>query len=383
MTVENRPVGGPQAGSSTTPVHTPAERTDAAGPVQVKGEYNGREVAVHEDAHSAIADSAEELTFSLADTVERKIFDRKIAKKEGQGQISQSEQAKAEFMSKKLKGMDPEVLKRLLGRVRQERPKSASDLRQMAKQEFPDSSARHLALEYLRECVAEADDDPELLALIDTALIAMEEEEGPAIRAGYNIDAVPLTEFAGPDQHREVYRENVLSFRNAGSTFSDILRQYGEDGVEPMLDYISDSLSVDMESLSPSLEPERLAIVNDGLATARGLINTLGDARDLVRSTGCDKGRRSAKAAELATTLMDVKDGKISSGVELKMRLPLLEKANPTRDVELLTGFIAMARRIPDRLYRDGTARQNALDVIQSALDEAVELEEKILDGLE
>ncbi len=382
MTVENRPVGGPQPGSGTTPVQTPAERTDA-GPVQVKGDYNGREVAVHEDAHSAIADSAEELTFSLADAVERKIFDRKIAKKEGKGQISQSEQAKAEFMSKKLRGIDPEVLKRLLGRVRQERPGSAADLRKMAKREFPDSTARHLALEYLRECIAEADDDSELLAMIDTALIALEEEEGPAIRAGYNIDAVPLTDFAGPDQHREVYRENVLSFRNAGSTFSDILRQYGEDGVEPMLDYISDSLSVDMESLSPSLEPERLAIVNDGLATARGLINTLGDARDLVRSTGCDKGRRSAQAAELATTLMDVKDGKISSGVELKMRLPLLEKANPTRDVELSTGFIAMARRIPDRLYRDGTARQNALDVIQSALDEAVELEEKILDGLE
>ncbi len=362
---------------------TPAEQREEVKPVETKGSYKGMEVQVAEDPNSQVADATEELGMSLSETVERKLPDRKVAKREKAAVLPANEAEKAESEAKKLKGMDSEKLKRFLAQLRQNPPTTSDALRERAKQEFEDPTERHLALTALREIAADAG-DAELQALADTVLIAMEAEEGPAIRAGYNISQVQVTELGTPQEHRETYRENVLSFKNAGETFSSLKSTYGDAGVGKMLDYMSKSLSADMSSISPSLEPERLAIANDGIATARSILNTLDGANELLKEMARNfPGEQKGKAGGMVDTLFKLKDGQMTSAFELRKSLPMRGRADPTHDVEMLKGFIELARQVPDRLFASPSNRQGMLDLIQTALDEAIALEEKVLDGVD
>ncbi|MCD8351844.1 MAG: type III secretion system gatekeeper subunit SctW [Planctomycetaceae bacterium] len=381
MSVGDRNVGaaGQHSRVETPRPETPAREAEV-GPVVTRGRYQGMEVEVIADPHSSILDSAEELTFSLADTVERKIFDRKVSKREA-AVVSPAEVEKAELTAKKLRGIRPEDLKRMLKSIRENRPGDASELARMARHAFPDPTERHRALEYVRDAVAEAGGDAEMVALIDTAIIALEAEDGAAIRAGYNINDVPLTDLADAAGHREAYRDNVLSFRNAADSFSQMLREYGDDGVGTMLGYISQSLAADMESLTPSTEAERLAAVNDGIATARSLAVVHDDMAALAKSTGVATG--VGVVGKASNALFATMSGEVKSSYDLKARLPLTGRANPTRDVEFLSGFMQIARNLPDRLFANGAARQGMIDLIQGALDESIALEEAVLDGLE
>ncbi len=182
--------------------YTAKQGVDApiADAIRQEGRFQGQTV-LEIDVNSAAQDAAEEMSFAAAETVEKKLSERKAGSKEAlrlsAAELPQEVNSTAESQQNRklhefmdaLQGLSPSA--------------TEEDIRQLVGEHFKDSSDQYEALEYAEKQLAEQGGQEELLTKLTSAKHKLMELSGslysshPQSRSGWLVD-VDVTDAGCP-----------------------------------------------------------------------------------------------------------------------------------------------------------------------------------------
>jgi type III secretion system YopN/LcrE/InvE/MxiC family regulator len=347
--------------------------------VQQDGMFMGDKVQVEEDMESLIRDAAEELTFSAEEETERKLSERKEEKKE-------EELSRVLLYVQQCEDMERDDLEKILKQIATLKGSRNADILALVHRAFTDPTNRHAALSYARSELSRLDlPEREKAALrenLTEALRQLEAEDGPAIRAGYNIAGVPSPDLGlGPSSLRTLYRDAVIDYDTVEKTFLHLLDKFGPADFPRAVRYVLQALGSDMNAISPSSPPAALKQVMDGLYMVQSLDSVYSGARDLLEAVGRRHGPHSLTEQSLIRPLLVYAAMPALLPAQVTGDMPFLVTDNAARDAELTQGLRELARKMPHKLYLSGEARQNVLNALQELLDTAADREEAALEA--
>jgi len=345
-----------------------------------QGKLRGQTVTRQPSLQSLIADSAEELTFSVSETVEKKLSKRKMS---GSKESSLADAvAKAEFYLKQIPDLDsPERLLQFLEHLKQQGNNNPDQLRQQAKKFFQDPSQAYAALSFAMESLQEEGGDPELVSALNRAMEKEMDEHGPVIRAGLNISSTASV-FADKGlgetgELRNFYRENVLEYTGLKELQNSIIERAGSGDPEMVLTFFMEALGADLQASGSSLEPAELQKILDDLYNVEVVVNCSRELKGLastierlyhihVRQT----------PVQLAGTLLELKEEKWLSVDKVNSALRDFGITDLEAQIYFLREFREIGRELPIKAFGEGEDRARFLSILQDALDNCIEMEE-------
>jgi type III secretion regulator YopN/LcrE/InvE/MxiC len=348
------------------PLHTQQGSADMTHD-QASGVFMGEKVAVLQDATSLMADSAEEMTFSASEDVERKLSDRKESK----------DKLRNRFLTylHACQDLNKHDLDQFMQQVKAMPNAKGKDLAQLVRQSFSDPTHQHAALSYARGNTQEF--SPEALAAFDDALETLEREQGQAILAGYNIVDVTADGLdQSPAALRILYRDTLIDFESYEKTFRTMIEKFGPDELPAAVQYLIRALGADMNALTPSTPKAAIKEVVDGLYMVESLGTVYKETQKLLEISADRHGPHGITERQIIEPVLRYKDIPMVIEMHLTRDLPFLHSANATQDVELTQGIREIVRKMPHKVFSSSECRLNTLSAFQDLLDKAIDREE-------
>ena len=240
-----------------------------------EGLFMGSKVIQNADPMSLLADAAEELTFSMAESEESRLDERKE-------KTQQKKRPSDRFMvlAQKMVAESGEKHKRSLDQLEQLfkfRNNTAlaellDALKQAGQQNYHlDPADGFVLLTLLKKRLGEsplADDG----GIIDQALDHLAENESFAVASGLAVDwaAPDFADLEGKDL-RGTYRGAVANFGSARETLTRLRDQFGPDKLDHGLDFLMTVLGNELSSSNPSMEKSHLKALTGDLSMVRVL----------------------------------------------------------------------------------------------------------------
>lgn len=351
-----------------------AQHSEGAAAAQA-GTFMGEAVRVDQNAASMIQDAAEELTFSASEDVERKLSERKDGKEKARGLEH------VMFYVEKTEDMNRSDLEQMLKQLGSIRNARNADIIGLVKQTFKDPTNQHAALSYSLAHLDELDlpqnEKSMLKAAVSGAIRELEETEGRAINAGYNVAGIEAPGLGlPPSSLRVLYRDAVIDFESYERTFSFMLEKFGPEEFPKAVDYLIRALGNDMTAMTPSSPKAALKEVMDGLYMVESLGTLYKDASNLLKGAGERHGPHAITERGVIEPLLRYKDIAMLLPAQISADMPFLISNNAGRDAELTQGVRELARKMPHKLFMSQDSRQNVLIAFQEMLDSAVDREE-------
>jgi type III secretion protein W len=353
------------------------------------GAFMGAAVQMADSPASLLADAAEELTFSMSETQESKLDERKekagADKKRAMELYIAAVREVLQGASDKVKNAVSNLERLCKGRNNMELSELLRNLGNELKGEGetpdkPDPADQFTVLYALKEKLGQ---DHPLAGVVDAALEHLAETESAAISSGLSAQrAAPGFAALGESSSlRSFYRDSVEDFASPREALTRILAQYGEGKLEQALDFLMQALGNDLSSAGPSTETEKLKALTADISAVRVLGMVYKSSANLLGRLDKVHGVKSPVTAEkLLDSILDLKDNKYASSSDVRqtivspLRLPDVE-----REVLFLQEFSRGLRDLPDLFYVEAEVRLRTLDVTQDALDEAISREESEL----
>jgi type III secretion protein W len=372
------------AGLQNSPSAMQAEEqtTDS---VAEQGVFMGAEVQLESSPASLLADAAEELTFSLSETQESKLDERKekagleknrerfayidaareIAREVG-GKFDQALEG-LERMCRSRNQMELTELLRELGEALKEEGQEGKEA---------DPADRFVVLCALRERLG---GEHPLSGLMDAALEHLADNDAAALASGFSasLAAPGFGELGETSSLRSFYRDTVEDFSSPREALTTILARYGPGGLEQALDFLMRSLGNDLSFAKPSAEAEKLKALTSDITVVRILGAAHAASAQMLERLDRVHGVQSAVTPEkLLDMILVLKDNKYASALDARAISDLLKLPDTGREVLFLQDLARGLRTLPDLFYVEPEARLRTLDAVQEALDEAVRREE-------
>ncbi len=365
---------------NTGVVQQSRDGTAAAGAGVMTGSLMGREAVKVDSPMSLLADAAEELTFAADTTDKFELSDRKERRKT-ENSLIERVQLYQEMMHQAGKSREMDQLTQRLKLM-----ESREQVLGEARQRFPDPSDAWAAL---AESLAtlEKEGAPEaVLAGIRGAMTDLEQQSGPAIRAGiYGALAASGVEGLGEaDELRDLYRQTVLDFGNVNEVYAHVLERFGESGFGQAMDFLFRALGNDLGSDAPSMEKTHLEHVHGSLGQVRLLqsAHTLCDKMlERWESVHGVQGVRdgSLKPMDLLGEIVALRNERFLGGMNIDKIASRAKAPDIEREVLFLQEMLNMTRSFPSQLFDGDQGRMKVLDAVQEAVDNAVAREDEFL----
>lgn len=365
---------------NTGVVQQSRDGTAAAGAGVMTGSLMGREAVKVDSPMSLLADAAEELTFAADTTDKFELSDRKERRKT-ENSLIERVQLYQEMMHQAGKSREMDQLTQRLKLM-----ESREQVLGEARQRFPDPSDAWAAL---AESLAtlEKEGAPEaVLAGIRGAMTDLEQQSGPAIRAGiYGALAASGVEGLGEaDELRDLYRQTVLDFGNVNEVYAHVLERFGESGFGQAMDFLFRALGNDLGSDAPSMEKTHLEHVHGSLGQVRLLqsAHTLCDKMlERWESVHGVQGVRdgSLKPMDLLGEIVALRNERFLGAMNIDKIASRAKAPDIEREVLFLQEMLNMTRSFPSQLFDGDQGRMKVLDAVQEAVDNAVAREDEFL----
>ncbi len=343
------------------------------GEILQKGVFRGEAVQVKQDAASLIADAAEELTFSAAETVEKKIEKRRISKERKSDQLKQIEK-----LLKTVPDINKKELLEWCNRIKKNPPKSSEELLKFLEDEFDDVTHQDLALSVLKELLSEGD---ELLDIVTSAQKSLETEHGAEIRAGFNVstDAYTFSQkgLGSTGELRQFYRSTVLKYEGLTQTFESIIENFPDKDFLDAVQFLIKAVGSDLHSRGPSIEPSELKLILDDLYQIESLGNLYRECDDLLNRTKKGFGLSStATAKDLVGHILKLRDATWLSSSQIMDLTKKMGIRDLGAQIYFLQGLKEKIRLMPLKLFPNDDTRFNILEKTQETIDNLIEREE-------
>ncbi|MBK5941097.1 SepL/TyeA/HrpJ family type III secretion system gatekeeper [Halochromatium roseum] len=343
---------------------------------QREGQYRGERVVLG-DQRSLLQDAAEEMTFQQGESEEKTLARRTIS------DAAKQKKGLAMLRVKQVMGKLPDLRKSHLERVLQIlmrlRHAESFDLRHQVREQFPEPSHQYAALLAFAERLREEGAPASQIAMAERALRELEAEQGPAIRAALNIaevaDAFSQTQLGDLQTLRATYRDAVLDTSGLSETFNSLKDRHGDSELLQAIKYLLKALAADLGADGPSIDRAKLSVLLNDLYRLELLTGLLEDCATLV-----ERYRASDRAFKPSDLLGELLALQVQTWLRPESIMPLPGKLGLReleREINFLREFKELARSIPLKAYADAEQRPRLLDVIQQALDSAIEREDE------
>jgi len=348
--------------------------------VSEQGKFQGQDVRTAPDAMSLIQDAAEELTFGMAEVVEKKAAKRKMGE---ESEVNQRLLQMLEKMQKTVPDMArPDQMQRLIDQLKQMQNATPEDIRNMVREQFKDPTQQFAALDCMREFLEGQPETRELAAKVSEAQRQLETEQGPAIRAGFNISqeaaAAAKNGLSDLQQLRDLYRAQVLGYDNIISSYEAIETQLGMSHFKQTVEFLLRAISVDIEAQTPSTDPEALKQVHDDLFHVR----TLGNVYDRMQGLVALMKNEFAISLKLgAPELMRQLFSLLKMQFVSETHLLAVADQSGVRPLDARINFLrewnSRLSELPMKAYDEPDKRSKLQRAGQQALDQLIEREEE------
>lgn len=338
------------------------------------GTLLGQQVVVVSDEMLSLTDAAEELSLHMSEKAEHKHHSERKVKCDHPMELMELD----EILDSLENGKDGEVQAKLDALV-EKLMESGSSPRQAASDAFGDVTQQYLALQYALRKGQQANAPAELLESTRDALIDLELESGPRIRAGLNAlssaatfapDAQGVHEFLG------TYRDMVLGESTLGNTLKMALETFGGKNVARGLESLIAALGQDLAATRPSTEPARLQALTHDLYQLQIAVTVLEGGNQLA-ATLLNKNLARIEPERLMRDLVGVTGESWTSEARFASMARQHGAESPDGRVAFLSGAKVMLRDLPVPVFPNAEARQGHLDALQEALDIAIDEEEQ------
>lgn len=354
-------------------VHSPASGAGAAA-APLTGSLLGRTATVVESPLSLLADAAEELTFA-ADTTD----DFELEERKERDEISEAMEERVKKYQELMREAGETARMDRLKSFLQARADKEQVLRQ-ARQLFPDPSDAWAALCEARDQLdSDSDTPPETLKALNEALSELEQQEGPAIRAGINgaLNARGFPDLGDAASLRSLYREAVCQFTDVNTLYAHIQKNYGKD-FDAALDFLYKALASDLAADVPSMETRHLEYINTGLGELRQLQSARSLCARMLERWDRVHGMHQCPLDDMALLgrILDLRKERFVSGRHIER---LADEAGATgveHKVLFLQELLNTARAFSPTLFDGNEGRAKVLDAVQDAVDAAIAAED-------
>ncbi|MCX5770112.1 MAG: type III secretion system gatekeeper subunit SctW [Candidatus Hydrogenedentes bacterium] len=357
-----------------------SEQAPTEEAISEQGRFQGQEARTAPDAVSLIQDAAEELTFSMAEVVEKKAAKRKM------GEEGHMDARLVQLIQKLQKGVPdmgrPDQMQRLIDQLKAMGKATPEDILNLVREQFKDPTHQFGALECIREFLEGQAETKELAANVALAQEQLETEQGPAIRAGFNISQEAATAakqgLADLQQLRDLYRAQVLGYDNIISSYEAIDAQLGMGHFKQTVEFLLRAISVDIEAQNPSTDPEALKQVHDDLFHVRILGNVYERMESLISLMKSEFGINLKLAAP---DLMRQLFALLKMPFVSETHLLAVADQSGVRPLDARINFLrewnGRLSELPMKVYDEPDKRSKLQRAGQQALDQLIEQEEE------
>ena len=335
-----------------------------------QGSLAGLAVTVGSSTQSLLADAAEELTFSVDNTDELDLKERKEEKTAGP-ELLERVRLYQDLMRQS--GREEEI-QRLASSLKN--CANARDVLERASQSFPDPADAYAAL-------SEIADDSASGPFVKEALAELEKTEGARIRASL-AGAVAGTEYAdlgSPLELKNDYVRTVLDFAGPMEMLGHVMARFGHGGFDRGVDYLIKSLSGDLAADRPSRDKTALESVSGQLGQVRVLGGVRALGQNLVDRWHSAHGQEDSKLKDMdfvKFVLEGAKDRLRASSLADSV-VALADPPDIEKEVLFRQDLLNAAKNVSIQTFGEPEARGHFLTTLQEGLDLAVAREDEWL----
>ena len=351
-----------------------------------EGLFMGARVSQADNPMSLLADAAEELTFSLAESEESRLDERKekaeSAKKrafdpyieaarklvqQGDGDLGRA----LNNLEKLFKAKNNAGLSELMEALGQPREKGGGGAQDPAEQ--------FALLTALKDSLGEGH---ALAGVIDQGLEGLAEKQAFAVASGLAVDlcAPEFAGLGGKAELRDTYCGAVADFTSPRDALSRLCERFGLDKLNTGLDFIMGVLGNELSSAGPSMEKEQLKALTGDMAQVRVLGAVQTRCAALLERLDTAHGVKSkAGADQLLDNVLTVRDNQYAGPQDFQRMAAKVGLPDTEREVLFLQDTLQALRDLQDLFYEGDETRLRVQGAAQGALDDAVRREEEEL----
>ena len=358
-----------------------APGTSSGRVAPAEGRFRGERVQRVRNPSAELQDAAEELTFGESERVEKKLSKRKLRSGDGARSVAMEQARKylREVPDLERNRKLSEFVESILARGR---PPDPHELRQLAREFSDDATHQYLALASARDQVVEQNADSALGAALGEAIATLEDESGPAIRAGLNVSAV-AQRFAGDDlgdmqQLRDFYRDIVLDCEGINDAYQRVIADHPGKSFDEAVRFMLKALGADLATGARTVPGVRLKQIMDDMYQLKSLNSVHEQCEDLIRRVqrNFDATPPSTASRDLMSELLTAQS-RAWQGADAFSQLPhKMGVHGDEAGIYFLQGFRELVRFVPLKAFGDDlTKRDRVMISVQQALDLAIENE--------
>lgn len=341
------------------------------------GTFRG-EAAIAKDAASALADAAEELCLYAGEKVEHKTLDERELATEPSLALMSVEEIMAYLQTAKALD-DPKQFADLIRRMQS----GKENPQQLARRESRDPTRQYMLMQYaLQDGMKNGAGEAALERLRD-ALVDLEIESGPQIRAGLNTigaaaDFSPRADDIATFQN--TYRDAVLGEATLAQTLSLVIERLGGADAADFprgLQSLIKAVGQDLAAARPSTEPTRLQSLVQDLYHLEVTATVVDNCRTLVSSLAAKHQCAGVGLVPLLKEVIGVTNEKWVGANRFGALADKFGVRAIPAQIAFLAGVRSMLRELPVKVYPGDDVRQSILNAAQEAQDRAIDLEEE------
>ena len=340
------------------------------------GSLHGMSVQVKENASSALADSAEELTFAKDNSRQTKLADRK----------QKSSRLNMEAKIEKLLAMvqaasnnDNNAQNQVFNAWKKKggtKNELLEDLKKLGG--HPASNYGFL----LKAAEDEGDEKlkVELKALADELFAS----EKPAITASLNaLSSMENTSFASSLELSETYSEIAVKPQEPQDLLVFLKDRFGEDNLQQGIDLMFKALASDLMSAQSSHEESILNDIANRLSKTKTLNAALGQFVSFKNRIGdVLQLQEKLDSSKLMLRTVELSKSRFITPLQINgLYRTEVRTSNPEEDVLLGQEFLKLARNLPVELFDSLDARNKLVDAVHKEVDRLIAKEDEWLEA--
>ncbi|MCG6310671.1 type III secretion system gatekeeper subunit SctW [Vibrio alginolyticus] len=248
--------------------------------VSQKGNYRGETVRVH-NATQSLFDAMEELTSLGSEKAEKDLTKRKV--KDSGVRVNEAHELVSDYLRKVPDLEKNQKIKDLATKMAGGNISTIAQLQAYLNGFSEEKSHQYLALKAVKKFLSASPDSQHLLALIDQALLRIEQNPDTwsqidtEIRVSNFADEYSQEqEFSSLHQLRGFYRDTVHSYQGLGAAYQDVVARFGEQEVSTAVDFLLHGMSADLSVQGSSIDSVKLQWLMSDMQKLKTL-NTLQD----------------------------------------------------------------------------------------------------------
>ncbi|OAJ92074.1 type III secretion system gatekeeper subunit SctW [Vibrio bivalvicida] len=245
-----------------------------------KGTYRGETVRVH-NATQSLFDAMEELTSLGSEKAEKDLSKRKV--KDSGSRVNEVHELVSEYLKKVPDLEKNQKIKDLAAKMAGGNISTIAQLQAYLNGFSEEKSHQYLALKAAKEYLKAGPDNKHLLAVIDQALLKMEQNPDSwgqidtEIRVSQFADDFSREqEFSSLHQLRGFYRDTVHSYQGLGAAYQDVVERFGSQEVSTAVEFMLQGMSADLSVQGSTIDSVKLQLLMSDMQKLKTL-NTLQD----------------------------------------------------------------------------------------------------------